>query len=184
MVDEGGGARWPPIEQGGTGKSYDGPPRRPSLLLIPTGVSFAFLSPPPFSSLFETRASPQAPFTRIPSAHARPPRIYIYIYKTLLPFRDRPDSPSCHVIDQHPDRAPSCFATKDWTTQKTVAKSPISTFIELRCSTDSQPPTTVSSFVPSIPLLFFFFVVPSLLAPPSVLERRSRSNAAYDASST
>lgn len=129
--------------------------------------------PSPFLFSFRNARLATGPLHAHPQ-RARASTAYIYIYKTLLPFRDRPDSPSCHVIDQHPDRAPSCFATKDWTTQKTVAKSPISTFIELRCSTDSQPPTT---FLPSSPrFLFSFFSPSSLLSSPSPPLRPPSSN--------
>lgn len=107
---QGGGARWPPIEQGGTGKSY-GPPRRPSLLLIPTGVSFVPFPPLfllPLSLLFSKRAPRHRPPSRASPVRTRVHRVY----KTLSsPFRDRPDSTIMPRDRPASDRA-SCFATR------------------------------------------------------------------------
>lgn len=140
-------------------------------------LPFPPLFPLPLSLLFSKRAPRHRPPSRASPVRTRVHRVYIKPSPLSRPSRfaimprDRPAS----------DRA-SCFATNDWTTQKTVAKSPISTFIELRCSTDSPPPPPPPTFLPSSPR--FLFLSPLSSSPSSFLECRSRSNAAYDASST
>lgn len=119
-------------------------------------LPFPPLFPLPLSLLFSKRAPRHRPPSRASPVRTRVHRVYIKPSPLSRPSRfaimprDRPAS----------DRA-SCFATNDWTTQKTVAKSPISTFIELRCSTDSPPPPPPPTFLPSSP--WFLFFVPSLL---------------------
>lgn len=82
----------------GTGKSV-GPPRRSSLLLIPTGVSFVSALPSFTHCIF-----PSSPFLVLFSKHA-----FVIVPSSLdvLPSRIKASphgvfrSPSCHVIEEH-----------------------------------------------------------------------------------
>lgn len=82
----------------GTGKSV-GPPRRSSLLLIPTGVSFVSALPSFTHCIF-----PSSPFLVLFSKHA-----FVTVPSSLdvLPSRIKASphgvfrSPSCHVIGEH-----------------------------------------------------------------------------------
>lgn len=182
---QGGGARWPPIEQGGTGKSY-GPPRRPSLLLIPTGVSFVPFPPLfllPLSLLFSKRAPRHRPPSRASPVRTRVHRVY----KTLSsPFRDRPDSTIMPRDRPASDRA-SCFATRlDYPENRRK----ITHLYVYRITMLHRLATT--TFLPLSPRSSFFSFPPqpSFSSPPSLsfssfLPRMSIAfHAAYDASST
>lgn len=130
-------------------------------------LPFPPLFPLPLSLLFSKRAPRHRPPSRASPVRTRVHRVYIKPSPLSRPSRfaimprDRPAS----------DRA-SCFATNDWTTQKTVAKSPISTFIELRCSTDSPPPPPPPpTFLPSSPRFLFCPLSPRLRPPSSNVDR-------------
>ena len=105
----------------GTGKSV-GPPRRSSLLLIPTGVCPSFLPSP------SPRLLPHLPFSRC-SFFSPPP---VFETRALVSFVFACSRLAWPRFDLTVLTSVRCFMRP--TTQKTGAKSSICTFIELRVS--------------------------------------------------